>query len=758
MTSKKSRVLVIDDEPDIAFLLEMLLIEQGYEVVKTISTFEAEQLDIASFDIVLSDIHMPDRSGLTFLEEISGRLSQRPAWVFITGNVDPEIIERACRLGAIDVLQKPFKTEHILQILKRISRRHGDTIQSIMDTVQAISGITLDTEKRMLVETRLMRRARFLQIDGIEDYAQYFTEHRSEEIPELVSLMTTHTTEFFREPDHFDFLFDHLLPGLLQRGGPIRIWSAACSSGEEVYSLAILLAETFRKKGMREVDYPFQVMGTDIDFQSVERAKKGIFNATAVGTIHPELRKRYFDQGTGDISHLYRIKEAILRRCSFQQHNLLSSKLPFEHVDIIFLRNVLIYFRQEDVLQIVTDLDRALVPSGVLFLGHSESISNLKTGYKVIGNSVYQTGGAAIETKAPAGVPERLGPPTIKVLIIDDSATVRRMLRHILNQESGFDIIGEAEDPLHAERLLKALKPDVMTLDIHMPKMDGLSYLRSIQHKNYPPIVMISSVSYEDGIEAFKCFELGAVDYIEKPQGIPLAAEVERMRAVVRGALQHKRPIQRRIKEVKDQGQELIRHVSAPGQLIALGASTGGIEALRQVLTRFPAEAPPTLVVQHMPAAFSRAFAERLDHICKVKVREAEDGWELKQGNVYIAPGSQHMGVREQGGKLYIQLSNEAPIRSHRPSVDYLFQSLVPLKKYSIAAALLTGMGQDGADGLLALRQRGAHTIAQDEESCVVYGMPHAAVEREAACEVVPLVSVAYHIFRGLQPRRKIAS
>ncbi len=268
------------------------------------------------------------------------------------------------------------------------------------------------------------------------------------------------------------------------------------------------------------------------------------------------------------------------------------------------------------------------------------------------------------------------------------------------------------------------------------------------------PVVMLSSISYEEAVGAFRCFDLGAVDFIEKPKGAELAEDAERIRTVLKSAMGTKRRV---IAPSTASRAEIHYKDSDDWQdLILIGASTGGPEAIQRILPLFPEETPPILIVQHIPAAFSKAFAHRLNEVTRLRCREARDGDRLEKSHVYVAPGGKQMRLVGSSKSLQIEITDDAPVNRHKPSVDYLFNSLCKGKKrtLNVSAALLTGMGDDGARGLKALRDWGCHTIAQDEASSVVYGMPKAAAELNAAEEVLSLLSIPHHLFRSLSKQR----
>jgi two-component system chemotaxis response regulator CheB len=333
----------------------------------------------------------------------------------------------------------------------------------------------------------------------------------------------------------------------------------------------------------------------------------------------------------------------------------------------------------------------------------------------------------------------------LRVLVVDDSKTIRSLLTKILSSDPGIEVVGAADRPSMAFQMVEQLKPDVMTLDLHMPEMSGLEVLKILLPKHPLPVVMVTAVSLEEGPEVLQCLEVGAVDYIQKPsaaevgQIAPQLLEKLRMAASVKVRVQGqaKRPIRNGSQRIQLQ-REVIQD-----QWLVIGSSTGGTEALRQVLTALPEHIPPTLIVQHIPAMFSRAFAERMNELCPFRVKEAEDAEEVLPDHVYIAPGGKQMKIRKRGdGRAFIVVNDEAPMNRHKPSVDYLFHSVAEVHGGKCIGVILTGMGADGATGLKRLRDAGARTIAQDEKSCVVFGMPREAIRLGAAEQVLALEDV----------------
>ena len=344
----------------------------------------------------------------------------------------------------------------------------------------------------------------------------------------------------------------------------------------------------------------------------------------------------------------------------------------------------------------------------------------------------------------------------IKVLIVDDSALIRALLSEIVNAQPDMEVVGTAPDPLVARERIKALNPDVLTLDVEMPKMDGLVFLEKLMRLRPMPVVMVSSLTEKSCDITLRALELGAFDYVTKPKidiRNGLLEYAEEVTDKIRGAhLSHlKRPVgQHRAARpaLRKYSADAVlptlhQHFSTTEKLIVVGASTGGTEALREFLSALPPDCPAILVTQHMPEAFTRAFAARLNGLCAMAVKEAEHGDRLLPGHVYLAPGNRHLLLSRSGANYPASLSDGPPVSRHRPSVDVMFRSAANCAGGNCLGIIMTGMGDDGAAGMLEMHQVGAHTMAQDEASCVVFGMPKEAIARGGVDEVVPLGELA---------------
>ncbi len=348
----------------------------------------------------------------------------------------------------------------------------------------------------------------------------------------------------------------------------------------------------------------------------------------------------------------------------------------------------------------------------------------------------------------------------IKVLIVDDSAVVRQALAEILSSDAGIDVVGAARDPYVAVEKMKEVVPDVILLDVEMPRMDGITFLQKIMSQHPLPVVMCSSLTEEGSETTLKALEYGAIDIIQKPRlGVRQFLEESKItvcdsiRAAAGASLRKARAVPLRVPpkltaDVIIPRQTNKSMVRTTEKVVVVGASTGGTEALRVLLEALPEDAPGTVVVQHMPEHFTRAFANRLDGICRISVKEAADDDTVIRGRVLIAPGNKHTLLKRSGARYYVEVRDGPLVSRHRPSVDVLFRSAARYAGKNAVGVIMTGMGDDGAKGMLEMREQGAYTIAQDENSCVVFGMPKEAIKLQAVDKVVPLEAIASVLLR----------
>jgi two-component system chemotaxis response regulator CheB len=342
---------------------------------------------------------------------------------------------------------------------------------------------------------------------------------------------------------------------------------------------------------------------------------------------------------------------------------------------------------------------------------------------------------------------------SIKVLVVDDSALIRSLLAEIIKQTPGLELVGAAPDAYVAKDMVKELNPDVITLDIEMPKVDGLTFLDRLMKARPTPVLMISTLTEQGADATIKSLELGAIDFIPKPK-----------LNVARGLGEYQQEIVSKIKTAaksrprkRTQGLSKVKAIplsyKGTETIVGIGASTGGTEAIRQVLQQLSPAFPATIITQHMPPTFTKSFAARLDSLCDMRVKEAEDGERILPGSAYIAPGDKHLTIVKSGADYRIRLDDGPLVSGHKPSVDVMFNSLAKVVGANTIATILTGMGKDGAQGMVNLKAKGAITMAQDEASCVVYGMPKAAVDMGGTDAVHPLDQMSKALTKAVEEK-----
>jgi two-component system chemotaxis response regulator CheB len=334
---------------------------------------------------------------------------------------------------------------------------------------------------------------------------------------------------------------------------------------------------------------------------------------------------------------------------------------------------------------------------------------------------------------------------TIKVLIVDDSALIRGVMKEIIGSQPDMEVVGVAPDPIIARDLIKQTNPDVLTLDVEMPRMDGLDFLEKLMRLRPMPVLMVSSLTERGSEITMRALELGAVDFVTKPKldiqsGMREYTELisDKIRAAARARVQSRQAVTHTVQGADTEGVlPLLRNpLTSSEKLIIIGASTGGTEAIKDFLMQMPSDCPGILITQHMPPGFTKSFAQRLNGLCRIDVRESEGGERILPGHAYIAPGHSHLQLVRSGANYMTQLDQGEPVNRHRPSVDVLFRSAALAAGKNAVGVILTGMGKDGALGMLEMKQAGAYNFAQDEASCVVFGMPREAIAVGAAHEV----------------------
>ena len=338
---------------------------------------------------------------------------------------------------------------------------------------------------------------------------------------------------------------------------------------------------------------------------------------------------------------------------------------------------------------------------------------------------------------------------SVKVLVVDDSPTMRGLITATLRADPEIVVVGQAADPHEARQMIKTLAPDVITLDIEMPGMDGLAFLEKIMRLRPTPVIMVSTLTQAGADVSLRALELGAFDCVPKPSSFnqnSFDQLAEKVKAAGRNSRRPRAPV--------PAFAPMTGGFTPDGRIVAIGSSTGGVEALITILTKFPANCPPVIISQHMPPQFTRSFAERLNKLCQPAVSEAFEGAPLKVGQIYLAPGSAHLELEGRAAPR-VRLSDAERVNGHRPSVDVMFQSVLRCVGDKVIGVILTGLGRDGAEGLLALRQAGAETIGQDEASSVVYGMPKVAYEIGAVVRQLPLERIADRILTSANAQRR---
>lgn len=353
----------------------------------------------------------------------------------------------------------------------------------------------------------------------------------------------------------------------------------------------------------------------------------------------------------------------------------------------------------------------------------------------------------------------------IRVLIVDDSASVRQTLASILNEAPDIEVVGAAADPFAAARRIQDDLPDVIILDLEMPRMDGLTFLRKIMAQKPIPVIVCSTLTERGSQILFDVLEAGAVDVLPKPRvdtrQFLMESSMRVCDAVRAAAKARPRPgrVRRPLVEAKLTADAMMpaplanRRIAPTDRIVCIGASTGGTESVREVLERLPVDCPGIVIVQHMPEHFTAAFARRLNGLCAIEVKEAEDGDAVQPGRALIAPGNHHLLLQRTGTHYSVAVKDGPLVSRHRPSVDVLFRSAAQCAGANASGIIMTGMGDDGAAGLLEMRKAGAMTVAQDEDSCVVFGMPKEAIERGGAIRIVPLGQIHMDIMRAASPQ-----
>ncbi len=578
------------------------------------------------------------------------------------------------------------------------------------------------------------RRMSHLKLTSLASYLQHVENH-SDEFAHLISSLTIHTTSWFRENPHF-VVFQELLLEALDKNETFKVWCSACSTGEEVYSFALMLEE-FRRVHPK---FDYRILGTDIDPVSIAIATKAVYAEKQIN-FHLNRYRAHMLIGSGKSVGFFTICKEIRNRCIFRVHDLRTMKQqPEGPFHVCICRNVLIYFSSADVARVVKNLLATVRHDGHLFLGHSEAVNGADFGLVQRGHSVF-----CKQTKERE--PSARSSTKYRILSIDDSSATRKFLTQLF-AEMGFESV-TVKSASEATSYLNFNEVDLITLDLHMPGIRGDEWLISERKEGLKtPIVILSDTHASDADAVVRLLEHGAQHYMEK---------------------EHLRTDSKIFKEVI---LELIHSHQAPThgstrvgggfpsrapELVLIGASTGGPQALVKLLANMPPSTPPIMITQHMAPKFTRPLAERLASLGHLRIGSMEVGSPMLPGHIYMAYSDHHIGVDQKGGKLFVTHSNSHAVNGHRPSVDFMFNSVIGVS-CPMMAILLTGMGRDGALGLRFLRKEGVFCIAQSEEDCVVYGMPREAIERDGADFVGNVDEIRKLMLSSFELRTKKAS
>ena len=579
--------------------------------------------------------------------------------------------------------------------------------QEILEVVGTITG--LNANNHMAGVSVVMNVKQRMAIVGARNLNQYlsFVSQNDAEYKVFISIITIHTTSWFREMPHFKKMGEFIREKVRnEETRYFKILSLACSTGEEVYSIALYL------ESLRTVigDFDYSIAGYDIDGVSLQKARKAVYKKEAMDKIPGECHHNLL-LGRNKLQGLFTIKKEIREKCSFNLGNMMAmDKYVVDSYDIIFCRNVLIYFSEEDRKNIVKKIFKKLDPKGLVCLGHSENIIPEKFNAIGLGHSTYMKD----EKSANEQQPER-------VLLIDDEHDTCDLFSELLT-DNDFHV-HVCHSAVKADTFLEKNEVDIIVTDNYMPGENGTQWLSRFRKRgNKIPVVVISSAF---DTEILKSLEKDAQECIEKTDFTDrIERHCQSMRQMIQSYKQQKNILS---KLPKHQVAQEIPRANKP-DLIVIGASTGGTEALIGLLHAIGNPCPPILVTQHIAKEYLLPFGKRLASTACLDFGQGNNGAPILENHIYIAHDDFHICVKERDGKLFLNRSYGEPISGHRPSVDYLFQTAAKLKRKRVLAIILTGMGSDGAKGMLELKQSGAFTAAQNEASCVVFGMPKEAI------------------------------
>ena len=529
--------------------------------------------------------------------------------------------------------------------INQLQQLNSEFVKEIADIMLQLTGVQFFDKQSGMIQSRLFKRMIELNVKEPAVYLKYLKENYSTESKILVSLLTTHHTFFFREFFHFDFLLKEGLTKIItelraQNQNKIRIWSAACSQGQEVYSLALFLEYHLP---LIAPDITYEILGTDIDIDCIKIAKNGVYRFEQIKEIPSLYQGKHWQKGTGDIENFVRIKENIRKHCQFITSNLFDmSLLMGQSFHFIFCRNVFIYFNQIQISSVSKNMLNLLHPGGYLFLGLSESLNGVDIPVEQTGPSIYLKPKMDAATKQPvAKTPAPITPVSkpkeqpLRVVCVDDSPVILTLLKKILTAEYGFDVIATASNGMEAREVIQKMQPDVVTLDIHMPLMTGVDYLRQFYSDSHPPVIMVSSVSREEVEYGVESLVLGATDFIEKPSLSTLQEKSEEIRTKLRCA--HTFNTQNSKQDVIELVKKFKVDFSSIGNSGLVRVSVSGLGELQKIkfmISQMGEQFPPFIILLHGAQSFVPLLVEKMKDL---KVHRLEDHVVLKSNHIYLA-------------------------------------------------------------------------------------------------------------------------
>ena len=530
-----------------------------------------------------------------------------------------------------------------------LQQLNSEFVKEIADIMLQLTGVQFFDKQSGMIQSRLFKRMIELNMKEPTAYLKYLKDNYSTESKILVSLLTTHHTFFFREFFHFEFLLKEGLTKVIaelrsQNQTKIRIWSAACSQGQEVYSLALFLEYHLP---LIAPDISYEILGTDIDIDCIKIAKNGVYRFEQIKEIPSLYQGKHWQKGTGDIESFVRVKDSIRSHCQFMTSNLFDmSLLMGQNFHFIFCRNVFIYFNQIQINSVAKNMLNLLHPGGYLFLGLSESLNGVDVRVEQTGPSIYLKPKTdtiskqnAFKSQAPLNTPTIETAAPIRVVCVDDSPIILTLLKKILTSEYGFDVVATASNGMEAREVIQKLKPDVVTLDIHMPLMTGVDYLRQFHSDSHPPVIMVSSVSREEVEYGVESLVLGATDFIEKPSLSTLQEKSEEIRLKLRCAHSFY------TESSKEDLIELVKKfkvdfstMDSTGLVRVSVSGLGELQKIRTMISQMGEKFPPFIILLHGAQSFVPLLVEKMKDL---KVQRLEDHVVLKSSHIYLAPFDQ---------------------------------------------------------------------------------------------------------------------